>query len=108
MNPVSRRDEGLSRISRVTRWSIVGALAATASVSAVVANAQPGRSTTNASTSVSTGGVVDNGAAGAAPANMPPATATTTPGTRRSRTSPAVPAPTRRSQKPAVTTSGGS
>ena len=103
MNPVSRRDEGLSRISRVTRWSIVGALAATAGVSAVVANAQPGRSTTSASNPASTGDVVDTGGGDVAPANVPPSTATTTPGGRRSRTTPApapVPAPTTAASQP--------
>jgi hypothetical protein len=104
-NPVSRRDEGLSRISRVTRWSIAGAVVAAVGVTGVVANAQPGRSTTPSNVGADT--VTDVGPA----AEIPTPSTSVTPG----RATPALPtapkptpAPSRRRQQPAVTTTRGS
>jgi hypothetical protein len=39
------RDAGLRRVSRLTRWLLAGALALTATFSAIAAHAFPGRST---------------------------------------------------------------
>jgi hypothetical protein len=51
---VARRDAGLRRVSRLTRWLLAGALAATAAFSAIAARTLPGNSSSQASNSTST------------------------------------------------------
>lgn len=43
------RDRGLRRVSRLTRWSLGGALALTGVLSALVAHARPGRTSSSSS-----------------------------------------------------------
>ena len=51
---VARRDAGLRRVSRLTRWLLAGALAATAAFSAIAARTVPGNSGSQASNSTAT------------------------------------------------------
>ena len=51
---VAHRDAGLRRVSRLTRWLLAGALAATAAFSAIAARTVPGNSSSQASNSTST------------------------------------------------------
>ena len=44
MNPIGR-DLGLRRVSRITRWSLGGAVVLTGGLSALVAHARPGHAT---------------------------------------------------------------
>jgi hypothetical protein len=50
---VARRDAGLRRVSRLTRWLLAGALTLTAAFSAIAARTLPGQSTSSTSTSQS-------------------------------------------------------
>ncbi len=50
---VARRDAGLRRVSRLTRWLLAGALTLTAAFSAIAARTLPGQGTSSTSTSQS-------------------------------------------------------
>ncbi len=51
---VARRDAGLRRVSRLTRWLLAGALALTAAFSAIAAHSFPGNASNQATNSTST------------------------------------------------------
>lgn len=50
----AQRDAGLHRVSRLTRWLLAGALALTATFSAIAAHALPGKAAKQTSTATST------------------------------------------------------
>lgn len=86
---------------------MVGAIAATATVTAFVADAQPGRTSANASDTTSIDGGISATDGGGAVTTLP--RSTQTPAVPRSATTPAKPAPAqtrRRRQAPVTTTSG--
>ena len=106
MNEARRRDHGLSRVARITRWSAAGAIAATAAVSGLVAAAQPGRASASSNTTSSDQGTGEDGT-NPSSTTAPSTTAPSSTPHKRSTTTVPVPAPAPRRHR-TQTTSGGS
>jgi hypothetical protein len=99
------RDDGLRRVSRLTRWLAGGALALIGGLSALVAQALPGASGTTAAPTSSGGSPVLPTTPSTAPATAPPVQSTSPPATSDPNFQPA-PAPVI-THHHSVATSGG-
>ena len=68
MKPATQRDEGLRRVSTLTRWMVAGSVAVAGVFTAAAARALPGHAKASSTTTVddgsASGGSVDSGAAG--------------------------------------------